>query len=76
MSDKVIKLQWYLRKSRVELDAEREQYRILLRSIDLDEQLASCAEIADDSYWDWVANVQMHVVLANFRLMDAERKHV
>jgi hypothetical protein len=76
MSDEAIKLQSYLRKSRVELDVEREQYQVLLRSIDLDEQLAACAEIADQSYWDWVANVRMHVVLASFRLTDAEQKHI
>jgi uncharacterized protein involved in tolerance to divalent cations len=76
MSEKAIKLQSYLRKTRVELDVEREQYSELLRSIDLDEQLAACAEISDHSYWDWVANVRMHVVLANFRLMDAEQKHI
>jgi hypothetical protein len=74
MSDEIVKLQSFLKNSRVALDVEREQYRILLRSIDLDEQLAACAEIADQSYWDWVANVRMHAVLARFRIVDSEQK--
>jgi hypothetical protein len=60
----------------VKLNVELERYRVVLRSIDLDEQLLACAEIADPSYWDWFANVRMHVVLANFRLMDAAQKHI